>query len=190
MLIQKFITATVAVACLIIQAACTQGTAPAPQTTDNHAADEANVRVAVNTLKDAIRKRDVDAILSLYADDGWQLTESGAIARTAVERRAFWQAIVALPIANDIVDVAERIEVGRSGDVAVQYGEFRQIITDAAGNLESVPQKFMNSWRKQADGSWKVSASMATVSTESVGASKDAPVKPPAARPAARLQKE
>jgi ketosteroid isomerase-like protein len=26
-----------------------------------------------------------------------------------------------------------------------------------------VPQKFMNTWRKQQDGSWKVSASMSTV---------------------------
>jgi ketosteroid isomerase-like protein len=143
--------------------ACTQSTAPAPTAQSSHAAAQASVRQAADDFKSAINKRDLEKIMSFYAPDGWQLTEKGPIARTEAERRAFWQAIEALPIAQDIVDVADRIEVAASGDVAVQYGEFRQVFTDSNGTFKSVPQKFMNSWHKAADGQWKVTASIATV---------------------------
>ena len=161
---RRFITVTLVVGTgLLALAACTQSTPSKPPPVDTLAADEASVRGASERFRSAIGIRDVDRILSFYMADGWQLAESGAIARTADERRAFWKAIEALPIASDIVDVADRIEVARSGDLAVQYGEFRQVITDGKGNFSSVPQKFVNTWRKQPDGSWKVSASMATV---------------------------
>jgi ketosteroid isomerase-like protein len=143
--------------------ACTQAPAPAASVADTRIADEASIRNAVEKFKNAIGGHDLDTIASFYADDGWQLAENGPIARTAADRRNYWQQIDALPIASDIVDVADRIEVARSGDVAVQYGEFRQILSDKTGATRSVPQKFITAWRKQPDGSWKVSASMTTV---------------------------
>jgi ketosteroid isomerase-like protein len=105
----------------------------------------------------------VDRILTFYTTDGWQMTQSGQIARTEAERRAFWQAIQALPVAFNIVDVTGRIEVARSGDLAVQIGEYRQQFVKTPGDVKSIPQRFVTSWRKQPDGSWKVSASMATL---------------------------
>ena len=149
---------------LLLLAACTQSAAPAaPKTTDSRASGEEAVRAAVERFKIAIGKRDVDRILSFYTTDGWQLALNGPIARTDEERRAFWKGMDALPISQDAVDVSDRIELAESGDLAVQYGEFRQFWSDGKGNFKSVPQKFMTTWRKQADGSWKVSASMATV---------------------------
>jgi ketosteroid isomerase-like protein len=148
---------------LLIVAACTQGTAPVAPTADTHAADSAGVRAAAEKWQAAIGARSIDAILSYYTEDGWQLAQNGPIARNADERRAFWQAISALPVASDIVNVADRVEVAHSGELAVQYGEFRQIISDKTGASTSVPQKFITTWRKQQDGSWKVTASMASV---------------------------
>jgi len=150
-------------ATLIGCAPTTPPAASAPETRDTRAGDEAKVRAAVEDFKRAIATRDLDAILAFYTDDGWQLAENGAIARTAADRRAFWQTIESLPIASDVVDVADRVEVARSGDLAVQYGEFRQILSNKAGDTKSVPQKFITAWRKQSDGRWKVSASMATI---------------------------
>ena len=150
--------------CVLLLAACAQPAAPAPQSKDTRAATEETVRATVERFKIAIGKRDVDRILSFYTADGWQLALNGPIARTDDERRTFWKGMDALPISQDAVDVSDRIELADSGDLAVQYGEFRQFWSDGKGNFKSVPQKFMTTWRRQADGTWKVSASMATVS--------------------------
>jgi ketosteroid isomerase-like protein len=158
-------TALLSFVALLALGACSQPAATVQQAVESPAAEEAKVRATAEKFKTAIGTHDVEAIVSFYTADGWQLPEVGNIARTADELRAFWRAVEALPIANDIVDVADRVEVARSGDLATQYGEFRQVVTDSAGNFTSVPQKFVNIWRKQPDGSWKVSASMATVST-------------------------
>ena len=143
--------------------ACQFGSAPVTGTVDDRAVDEAQVRTTAARWEKAIAVHDIEGILSFYTDDGWQLPENGAIARDVDQRRAFWKTIEALPVATDTVDVVDRIEVAESGDLAVQYGEFRQVITDRTGASTSVPQKFVNVWRKDMDGDWKVAASMATV---------------------------
>lgn len=148
---------------LLALTACAPGTAPLGSDSDTRSGDAAQVRAAAARWENAIGARNLDAILAFYTDDAWQMAEVGPIARTPEERRAFWKAVESLPVANDTVNVSDRISVARSGDLAVQYGEFRQIISDRTGASTSLPQKFINTWRKQADGSWKVSASMSSV---------------------------
>jgi ketosteroid isomerase-like protein len=152
-----------AVTCLLALIACTQTSAPTAPPTDMRASNEASVRADVEGFKSAIGRRDVERILSFFAEDGWQLPPNGPIARTAAERRAVWMVLANLPISQDAVDVADRIDIAESGDLAVQYGQFRQVMVDGKGNFKSLPQKFITSWRKQPDGSWKISASMASV---------------------------
>lgn len=167
-------------ALLFLLGGCTQ--VPAPTITDDtREADEAAVRATASRWEQAIASRDLDRIAAFYTDDAWQLPEQGSIASDDASRRAFWQQIGKLPVATDTVDVSGRIEVAQSGEMAVQYGDFRQIITDREGNMVSVPQKFMTTWRKQQDGTWKVSASMATV--ENVDALASATQRAGAARP-------
>ena len=154
---------TFGVASAVLLGACAQGNLPATSGSDTRIEDTAQVRAAAAKWESAIGTRNIDGILSFYTDDAWQLAEDGPIARTPDERRAFWKAVESQPVANDTVNVSDRITVAGSGDLAVQYGEFRQIISDKTGASRSMPQKFMNTWRKQQDGSWKVSASMSTV---------------------------
>ena len=149
---------------LLALIACTQGgVATSGAEGDSRSGDAAQVRAAAAKWESAIGARNLEAILSVYTDDAWQLAEDGPIARTPEERRAFWTAVETLPVANDTVNVSDRITVARSGELAVQYGEFRQIISDKTGASTSLPQKFINTWRKQPDGSWRVSASMSSV---------------------------
>jgi ketosteroid isomerase-like protein len=163
MLIHKVIAAAVSSAWLLELVACTQAPVPVAQTIDTRAVDEAHLRATVERWKAAISQHYLETILAFYTDDGWQLPENGPIARTAAERREFWEKLETLPIAIQIADVTDRIEVARSGDLAVQYGEYRQIISNKTGATTSVPQNFVTIWRKQPDGTWKVSASMATL---------------------------
>jgi ketosteroid isomerase-like protein len=143
--------------------ACTGGSVPGTQVTDQRPADEVAIRSASDSFKDAISSRDLGRILSFYTDDGWQLPNSGQIARTAADRKAFWNLIVAQPIAHEVIDVSDHIDIARSGDVAVQYGEFRQLYANQKGETKSVPQIFIIAWRKEANGGWKVAASMSSV---------------------------
>ena len=152
-----------AVSVLLALVACSQGGAPSGAEGDSRSGDAAQVRAAAARWESAIGARNLEGILSVYTDDAWQLAEDGPIARTPEERRAFWNSVASLPVANDTVNVSDRITVARSGDLAVQYGEFRQIISDKTGASTSLPQKFINTWRKQPDGSWRVSASMSSV---------------------------
>jgi len=148
---------------LLALIACTQGGAPSSADSDSRSGDAAQVRATAAKWENAIGARNLEAILAFYTDDAWQLAEVGPIARTPEERRAFWNAVESLPVANDTVNVSDRITMARSGDLAVQYGEFRQIISDKTGASTSLPQKFINTWRKQPDGSWRVVASMSSV---------------------------
>ena len=152
-----------AAACLLTLLACTQSNTPTSQPKDLRTSSETDVRAAVESFKIAISKRNIDKILGFYAVDGWLLPPSGRIARTDAERRVLWTQLEALPVSQDAIDVEDRIDVAESGDLAVQYGEFRQVMADGSGNVRSIPQKFVTCWRRQPDGSWKISASMATI---------------------------
>lgn len=136
---------------------------PAQQGVDQRAVEEPRIRDAARRWQEAIGNRDIEKILGFYTDDAWQLPANGPIARTGAERREFWAEISKLPIVTDTVGLNDRIEISRAGNLAAQYGEFRQIIVKKLGDTTSVPQKFINVWRRQDDGQWKVVASMATV---------------------------
>jgi ketosteroid isomerase-like protein len=52
----------------------------------------------------------------------------------------------------------ERVEVARSGDLAVDYGTFAMIMNDKKGKPMTETEKSVTTWKKQADGKWKVIA--------------------------------
>ncbi len=51
---------------------------------------------------------------------------------------------------------ATRVEVSAAGDLAYSTGTFEVSFKDAEGNAVSDKGKFVDIWKKQADGSWKV----------------------------------
>ncbi len=53
-----------------------------------------------------------------------------------------------------------KIEVARSGDIGYAIGTFEGTSVDSAGDAVSVKGKYVEIWKKQADGSWKVAADM------------------------------
>jgi uncharacterized protein (TIGR02246 family) len=140
---------------------------PAPHAgVDTSAQDEAQVRAAAEEWRKAIGARNLDVILGYYAPDAWTVTLDGTVVMTEAGRREFWQSIASMPMVTDTVDVADKIELSMSGELAVQYGQFRQVYADRKGATTSVPQSFMTTWRRMADGSWKVTANMSTVRQE------------------------
>jgi ketosteroid isomerase-like protein len=50
---------------------------------------------------------------------------------------------------------ATRVEVSAAGDLAYSMGTYEYSLKDAEGNPVSGKGKFVDIWKKQADGSWK-----------------------------------
>lgn len=67
-----------------------------------------------------------------------------------------------------------RADVSACGDLAYTVGSYQHTSEDAAGNLRTVPGKYVTVWKKQDDGTWKVVVD---------APSEDAPPAPPATPP-------
>jgi len=50
--------------------------------------------------------------------------------------------------------------VAQSGDLGYTWGFFTMSWTDENGETKKSPGKYLNIWKKQADGSWKVAVDM------------------------------
>jgi ketosteroid isomerase-like protein len=142
--------ATVAfVGCLSLLSftACTQ-TSP-----DTHEAEEKTLRdVDAQWLK-TVGTKDLDATIGVYADDAVVMPADAPVANTKKAIRAVWAPMVA-PNASISWQV-NQAEVARSGDLGFLRGVYRLVAKDTAGNATTEQGKFLEVWKKQADGKWK-----------------------------------
>jgi len=56
------------------------------------------------------------------------------------------------------LEIMGRVEVARSGDLAYIMGAYTLAMKDSQGNPVNDHGKFVEVWKKQADGKWKVEA--------------------------------
>lgn len=141
-------------ATITVLAGCGTKQQPTPAPVDTHAQDEAAVRGAAAEWGMAINERNLDETLSYYADDAWVNPQNAPIAKTADERRSVWTAFFAIP-GSDMHGQTTRVEVARSGDLAVEYGTFAMTTKDKKGKPTILAEKYIVTWKKQADGNWK-----------------------------------
>ena len=143
---------------VMVLASCGTAQPPASAPVDTRAQDEAAIRAAAGGWGQAIAEKNLEQTLSYYADDAWVLPQNEPIAKTADQRRSVWAAFFAMPGASNMEGDIARIEVARSGDLAVEYGTFAMTMNDKSGKPVTQNEKFVVTWRKQADGKWKVIA--------------------------------
>jgi uncharacterized protein (TIGR02246 family) len=135
---------------------CGATQAPPAAPADTRAADEAAIRAAAENWGLAIEAKNLDETLSFYADDAWVYPQNAPVARTAEERRAVWAGFFATPGASNMEGDITRVEV--SGDLGVMFGTFAMTMNDKSGNPVTENEKSVVTWKKQADGNWKVIA--------------------------------
>lgn len=105
--------------------------------------------------------RDVNAIESHYASDG-VLAGPGFIAENDVGRRQILHALMSDPNYKQTF-TPERVEVAKSGDIAVSRGHFEITMTDTKTNAaQPIPGSYLTVYKKQSDGSWKAQARFLT----------------------------
>lgn len=150
---------SLAVLCLItvatVLAGCGMVQQPAAAPVDTRAQDEAAVRTTAQEWGKVVTAKDLDGTLSYYTDDAWVHPEKAPIAKTAAERRSVWTTFFATPGLSDMEGATTRVEVARSGDLAVEFGTFSTTVKDKKGKPGTVSEKYVVTWKKQADGKWK-----------------------------------
>ena len=97
-------------------------------------------------------KRDVDLLVSFYADDAVAYPPGAAAASNRADIRAVWAGIA--DPNYSLAWTATHAEVSKGGELGFTSGTFVEKIT-ANGKTTTATGKFLCVWRKQADGKWK-----------------------------------
>ena len=140
----------VCLALLLVATACNQ----APP--DTRAADEAAVRDADVQWSKTAAAHDLEGTTAFYSDDAIVLPPNEPTTTGKQAIRALWAPMVA-PDAS-ISWEAGKVEVARSGDLAYTTGTYQLTMRDEKGNPVPDKGKFLEVWKKQADGKWKTVA--------------------------------
>lgn len=121
---------------------------------DNHASDEALLRALDEQWSATAAKNDIDGTVAFYAENAVLLPPNAPIATDAQAIRASWAGLLGPNTA--LSWKVKGSEVASSGELGYVYGSYALTITDPKGGapVHDVG-KFVEIWKKQADGQWK-----------------------------------
>lgn len=133
----------------LVASSCGQQTPP-----DTRAADESAIRALDAQWEKAAAAKDVDGTVSYYSDDASLLAPNAPIAGGKQAIRAAWASLLGPDVS--LSWQANKVEVSRSSDLAYIVGVYQ--LKDPQGKPATDQGKFVEVWKKQADGKWKVVA--------------------------------
>ncbi len=131
--------------------ACQQAPPPAPQ--DTRAADELAVRDADAAFSKAAAAHDLEATVAFYADDASVLAANMPLLSGKDSIRKLWSEM----LANSAITVswqAGKVEASHGGDLVYIVGSYDEKSNDPKAKPDR--GKFVEIWKKQPDGKWKV----------------------------------
>ena len=99
--------------------------------------------------------KDVDKTVSYYSDDAIVMPPNASAATTKEAIRSAWKEMLARPGAG-ISWKTTKVEVAKAGDLAYVSGSYEDTMTDASGKPVKDRGKYVEIFKKQADGTWKV----------------------------------
>jgi ketosteroid isomerase-like protein len=142
-----------AVFCVLGLAACTQAPPPAPP--DTRAADEKSFHDEVTAFLADWGSKDVEKIVSHYADDASVEIPDIPIIQSKDAMRNALKPFLADPNFA-FTPVSDKMEVSKAGDFAYFQGHYTMISTDPKTKKKLTEVgKFVTVFKRQADGSWK-----------------------------------
>ena len=101
--------------------------------------------------------KDVDKTVSYYSEEAIVMPPNASAATTKESIRSAWKEMLTTPGAA-ISWKATKVEVAKSGDLAYVSGTYEETMTNASGKPVKDHGKYVEVWKKQADGTWKVVA--------------------------------
>jgi len=149
-----------AAAILALQVGCAPAQPPAAP--DTRAADEKAIRDGEAQWVKDFAAKDVEKVAAHYADDGYSMIPDMTIMKNKDAIRAGLKEEFSDP--NSTLDFhPDKVEVARSGDIAYSQGNYTYTSTDPETKKRVIEHGgYVEVYKKQADGSWKVAEDIAT----------------------------
>jgi len=126
---------------------------------DTRAADQNALKTLDSEWSKAAGAKDVDKTVSYYADDAMVLPPNSPPLTSKEQIRAMWKGMLGAPGFSGGWN-ATKVDVARSGDLAYVTGNYEMTENDASGKPQTDKGKYLEVWKKQANGSWKCVADM------------------------------
>jgi ketosteroid isomerase-like protein len=123
---------------------------------DSIAAEEARIRAIDSVWSAALQARDLDAVMSNYAEDAAFLAPRQPLIRGKGDIRAWFERQTAVPEYSATFSPTV-IVVAASRDMAYEIGSYRVRYRDSDGTLVSRVGKHLVTWGKEG-GRWRVTA--------------------------------
>lgn len=118
------------------------------------AAAEAAVRAADAQWSSVAGKLDVNGTIAFYSDDAVVLPPNQPMVHNKLDEQKVWAAL--LVPGTDVSWTAGRVEAAPSADVVYDVGVYTIITKATKGHPQTTDGgKYLEVWKKQADGSWK-----------------------------------
>jgi uncharacterized protein (TIGR02246 family) len=150
---KRFSAAGYAMGLVLLLAGCSQAPPPAPP--DTRVADEKAIRDGEVAWSSDWATKDLDKILSHYADDGTLMVPDMPMMKG---KDAIKPGLTGLLMDKNVSlsFVTSTAEVAKGGDLAYTQGTYSMTRTDPkTKKVVTEKGKYVTVYKKQADGSWK-----------------------------------
>ena len=144
-----YLIVIVCIAALAVRCAPPQ----APPAPDTRAADEKAIHDA-DVAWSAAAAGGLDGFLSYYTDETAVMPPNEPISIGKEAARKSLDPLFKMP-GFSVKWEPMKVEAARSGDIAFARGTYELTVNDAKGKPTTDHGKYLEVWRKQADGSWK-----------------------------------
>jgi ketosteroid isomerase-like protein len=141
---------------VILFSACTS---PSSTTTTANGSNDSTAAIAAMNKADSLwddqaAHNSPDGWLSFYSDDAIMMAPGEKVCLDKASRAVSIKNMFALPGAKMRFQ-ATKTEASKSGDLGYSTGVYQFSYNDAAGKEVHEVGKFCETWKKQADGTWK-----------------------------------
>jgi len=140
---------------IVLAAAMLGGCKGEPE--DTRAQEEKAIRAADAAALKAAQAKNVDGTLANYAEDAAWLPPNAEMVTGKRSIRAGWAQLIDNPGFNIDWQI-DKVEVARNGDMAYVLDSYQLALVNAQGKTIDDHGKDLSVWKKQADGSWKITA--------------------------------
>ena len=140
-------------------AACNQAPPAAP---DTHDADVKAITDTEVQANQAWAAKDPDKIMAFYADDAILMTPGAEMVHGKDALHETMKGMLSDP-ALSLTFQSSKVDVAKSGDLGYTAGTYKLTLTDPATHKPMNDHgNYVTTFRKQADGSWKAVADIAS----------------------------
>jgi len=123
---------------------------------DTRAAEETTLRSLNDQWSKTAGAKDLEGTVAYYSDDASLFPPNAPVATGKQAIHAVWADVIGS--ASAISWQTDKVEVARSGDLAYLTGTYQTTAKDPKAQPVNDTGKFVEVWKKQADGKWKTVA--------------------------------